>query len=62
MIFEFFLAALKTPNARQYNYFEFRNGVTMFDVKAAHDAHIVFSGDENEANPVIEVSNSNDKT
>lgn len=46
---------MNTPDALQYNYYPFNNGIFQFRVRAAHDAHLILSGEPNETRPVIEV-------
>lgn len=50
-----FLPELNTPDALQYQFYPFRNGIFQFRVRAPNDAHLILSGEPNETRPVIEV-------
>lgn len=46
---------LNTPDALQYQYYPFHNGIVQFRVRAPNDAHLILSGEPNETHPVVEV-------
>jgi len=46
---------LNTPDALEYQFYPFHNGVCNFKVRAANDAHIALTGNPNETLPIIEV-------
>lgn len=48
-------AEVNTPDALQYQYHPFRNGMVQFRVRAPNDAHIALTGEPNETQPIIEV-------
>lgn len=50
-----FSAEVNTPDALQYQFYPFRNGIFQFRVRAANDAHLILAGQANETHPVIEV-------
>lgn len=50
------IVELETPDKIEYrSYFPFQNGIVKFKVRAAHDAHLIFSGTESDSTPVVEV-------
>lgn len=50
-----FFTELNTPDALEYNFYPFRNGIVQFRVRAGHDAHLALTGEPNETHPIIEV-------
>jgi len=46
---------LNTPDALEYHYYPFANGIVQFRVRAPNDAHLILSGEPNATHPVIEV-------
>lgn len=51
----FLFPEINTPDALQYQFYPFRNGIFQFRIRAPHDAHLILSGEPNETQPVIEV-------
>lgn len=46
---------LNTPDALEYQFYPFNNGIVQFRVRAAHDAHLILSGEPHETQPLIEI-------
>lgn len=53
--FYYFFSELNTPDALQYHYYPFHNGIVQFRVRATNDAHLALSSEPNETHPMIEV-------
>jgi len=46
---------LNTPDALEYHFYPFVNGVAHFKVRAPNDAHLCLTGQPNETHPIIEI-------
>ncbi|XP_055300716.1 uncharacterized protein LOC129567635 [Sitodiplosis mosellana] len=46
---------LNTPDALEYHFYQFRNGMCQFRVRAPNDAHLALTGEPNETHPIAEV-------
>lgn len=50
-----YIPELNTPDALEYHFYPFNNGVVNFKIRAANDAHIALTGGPNETQPIIEI-------